>query len=60
MDATGNMRLVTDGTEIEWESYGTNFYISCPHCAARNMAIRIYNSQALPELDIVAAVAEND
>jgi hypothetical protein len=60
MDATGKMSLVTDGTEVEWESYGTNYYISCPHCAARNIAIRMDNSQALPELHIVAAVAEDD
>ena len=58
MDATGNIRLVTEGTEVEWESYGTDYYISCPHCAAKNIAIRMYNSRASMELHIVAAVTE--
>jgi hypothetical protein len=60
MDAIGHVRLLTDGTEVQWESYGTNCYITCPHCAARNIAIRRNNPGALPDLDIVAATIEDD
>lgn len=60
VDAAGNLRLVTDGNEIECETYGTNYYISCPHCAAWNIAIRMYNSPTSLELDILAAVTEED
>jgi hypothetical protein len=60
MDATGNLRLLTEDTEVEWESYGNSYYISCPHCAARNVALRVYDSETSLELHIVAAVTEGE
>ena len=60
MDASGRIILVTDGAEVELENYGPNYYINCPHCAAKNIATRMYNTKSLPELDIVAAVMEDD
>jgi len=60
MDATGYIRLMTEGTEIEWETYGTNYYIRCPHCAAKNIAIRINDPGASQVLDIVAAVMDDE
>jgi hypothetical protein len=60
VDDSGRILLVTDGAEVELEQYGSNDYIKCPHCAAKNIATRSYNSESLPELDIVAAVMEDD
>jgi hypothetical protein len=60
MDPAGHIRLMTDDTEIECESYGTNYHIWCPHCAAKNIAIRLKDHGSLPGLDIVAAVMEDE
>jgi hypothetical protein len=59
-DAAGHLRITTEDSEVEWESHGTNYYIWCPHCAAKNIAIRMKNTADLPDLDIVAAVMEDE
>jgi hypothetical protein len=60
MDAAGHLRLMNENSEIEWESHGTNYHIWCPHCAAKNVAIRKKNPEDMPDLDIVGAVMEDE
>jgi hypothetical protein len=60
MDATGQLVFTTEGPEIEWNSDGTKYYIGCPHCEAKNIAVRVSNSGDPRELDIVAAVMEDE
>jgi len=60
MDASGQIILTTEGPEIEWNSDGTKYYIGCPHCEAKNIAVRMNDSDTALELDIVAAVMEDE
>ena len=60
VDSRGHIRLIAEGPEIEWDSDGTKYYITCPQCEAKNIAIRMNRSGALRDLEIVAAVMEDE
>ena len=60
MDASGRTRLMTEGIEIPYETYGSSYYIRCPQCEAKNIAIRRNLSRSSPELDIVTAVIDDE
>lgn len=60
VDAEGHITLETEGPEIEWNSDGTKYYITCPYCTAKNIAVRIGDFGVPRDLEIIAAVMEDE